>query len=285
MQKSRKKFWIVFTSVIASLVLVGLVCGLATRLKTVTVEFRARASTQYTMLEDGVLDRVAKTGEFNTKKSLLFMNFKDNIDKIEKSNPYIKVEQVVRHFPNIVKVYVSERIPRYRVADKDDSTKWYILDVDFKVIDVVTGGEESVKDQNYGRASSFYDMTVKIESEDFEISTHVGSFVTNNALKQQLNSISSGVIVALGDIKLAKSIELSGEKFIITMKNSGINNDDGCQIELEGVEDLAVKAKAGALAYANATDSTTPVDLSGKIITISKDNGSYIGLMRDKETA
>ena len=285
MQKSRKKFWVVFTSVIASIVLVGLVFGFVTRVKTVTVEFRARASTEYTMLEDGVLDKVAKAGEFDTKKSLLFMNFEENIEKIEKSNPYIKVEQIVRHFPNIVKVYVSERIPRYRVVDKDDSSKWYILDVDFKVIDVVIGGEAAVKEQNYGRGSSFYDMTVKIEAEDFAVSSHIGSFVTNDALKQQLNSISSGIIVSLGDIKLAKSIEYANGKFMITMKNSGINNDDGCQIELEGLEDLAMKAKAGALAYANATDSTTPVDLSGKIITISKESGTYVGLMRDKETA
>jgi hypothetical protein len=285
MQKSRKKFWIVFTSIIASLVLVGLVCGLVTRVKTVTVEFRARASAGYTMLEDGVLDKVAKAGEFDTKKSLLFMNFEENIAKIEKSNPYIKVEQVVRHFPNIVKVYVSERIPRYRVADKDDSNKWYILDVDFKVIDVVIGGEAAVKEQNYGRSSSFYDATIKIESEDLAISTYVGDFVSNNELKTQLNAISSGMIVALGDIKLAKSVDTVGSKFIITMKNSGINNDDGCQIELEGTDDLAMKAKAGALAYANANDSDASVDLSGKIITISKDGGTYVGLMRDKETA
>ena len=91
MQKSRKKFWIVFTSIIASLVLVGLVCGLVTRVKTVTVEFRARASAGYTMLEDGVLDKVAKAGEFDTKKSLLFMNFEENIAKINyELNPKLK---------------------------------------------------------------------------------------------------------------------------------------------------------------------------------------------------
>ena len=284
MQKSRKKFWIVFTSVIASIVLVGLVCGLATRLKTVTVEFRARASSEYTMLEDGVLDKVANAGEFNRKKSLLFMNFDENIEKIEKSNPYIKVEQVVRHFPNIVKIYVSERIPRYRVVDKDDSNKWYILDVDFKVIDVVIGGEDEIKEKNYGRNSSFYDVTIEIDAQGFDVSTYIGSFVENDELKDQLNAISSGMIVSLGDIKLAKSIELDGNKFLITMKNSGINNDDGCQIELSGFEDLAKKAQAGALAYANATDSDTSVDLSGKIIEISKDNDTYVGLMKDKGT-
>ena len=167
MQKSRKKFWIVFTSVIASIVLVGLVCGLATRLKTVTVEFRARASSEYTMLEDGVLDKVANAGEFNRKKSLLFMNFDENIEKIEKSNPYIKVEQVVRHFPNIVKIYVSERIPRYRVVDKDDSNKWYILDVDFKVIDVVIGGEDetyAVIDDGSWRSNTPYETIHRIAS-------------------------------------------------------------------------------------------------------------------------
>ena len=284
MQKSRKKFWIVFTSIIASVVLLVLACGLLTKLKTVTVEFRTRANADYTMLQEGVLDKVESTGEFNYKKSVLFMNFEDNIEKIEKSNPYIKVEQIIRHFPNIVKVYVSERIPKFRVRDEQDAGKWYILDADFKVLDMVTGGEAAVKEQNYGKNSSFYDATVEIDPTTFKVTAHIGSFVQNDAIKNNLNEIASGVISTLGDIKLVKSVSVSSSNFILTMKNSGINNDNGCEIMIESGKNLKAKAQAGALAYAAATDSNQAVDLSGKIITITYQNGSYLGIMSDKET-
>ena len=86
MQRSRKKFWIIFTSVISSLVLVCVACGLMTRLKTVNVEIRRRADAQYTMLQDGVLDRVKETGDFDYGKSVLFLNFEESISNIEKKN-------------------------------------------------------------------------------------------------------------------------------------------------------------------------------------------------------
>ena len=138
---SRKKFWLIFSSVVASIVLIITVCLSLTRLKNVTVEFRAREGQETTMLGDGILDKVKETAEFSYGKNLLFMNFDKNIENIEKSNPYIKVHQIVRHFPGTVRVYVTERIPKYRVQDKSDSTKWYILDEDFKVVDFVSGEE------------------------------------------------------------------------------------------------------------------------------------------------
>lgn len=285
MQKSRKKFWIVFTSVVASLVLVCVACGLMTRLKTVTVEIRRRADAKYTMLQEGVLDKVKETGDFDYGKSVLFLNFEDNISNIEKSNPYVKVEQVIRHFPNIAKVYISERIPKFRIRDKQDTNKWYILDEDLKVLDVVTGGEDAVKQQNYGRSSSYYERTIKVMPETLTISAHIGTFVKNDTVKDNLNMIASGIVSALGDISLVKSVEIKQNQFLLTMKNSGINDDNGCEILLVGSDNLKEKAKAGASAYAVATDADQNVDLSGKIITITKENGVFKGIMNDKETA
>ena len=285
MQKSRKKFWIVFTSVIAGVALLILSFGLITKLKTVTVELRTRASAEHTMLEDGILDKVKSSGEFNYKKSVLFMNFEDNIENIEKSNPYIKVEQVVRHFPNVVKVYVSERIPKFRVRDTQNVDKWYILDADFKVLDMVTGGEAEIKEQNYGRSSSFYDVTIMVSPESWTVNAYIGSFVSNQGVKTNLNEVTAGMFSAIGDLKLIKSIVFGQNQFTITMKNSGINNDDGCEILLNGADDLRKNALAGAKVYVAAVDSNQATDLSDKVITISKQDGEYLGIMSDKETA
>ncbi len=282
MKKSRKKFWIVFTSVVLSVALVMLVFGLATRLKTITVEFRTRASADYTMLDDGITEKVISTGEFNKKKSLLFTDFDKHIANIEKANPYIKVEQVIRHFPNVVKVYISERIPKYRVRDTEDFNKWYILDADFKVLDMVTGGEKAVDSQNYGRRSSFYDVTTMVAPETLTISAYIGEFVESDELLANLNTIRNGITQVLGDVSSrVKSIKVDDGKFLLTMKNSGINDDNGCEILLEGSDNLERKAQAGALAFSNAT-SRGEVDLSGKIITISYENNDYFGIMKDK---
>ena len=104
------------------------------------------------------------------------------------------------------------------------------------------------------------------------------------SIKEKLNMISSGIISALGDISLVKSVEIWQNQFLLTMKNSGINDDNGCEILLVGSDNLKEKAAAGARAYATATDAEQNVDLSGKIITITKENGVFKGIMNDKET-
>ena len=71
MQESRKRFWIVFTCVCLTIVVFCVVSIVATRLKTVTVEFRTRQDE--TVLAEGILDKVLDDGKFNYGKSVLFM--------------------------------------------------------------------------------------------------------------------------------------------------------------------------------------------------------------------
>ena len=282
MQSSRKKFWLIFGIVCASVVVICTAFALATRLKTVTVEFRTRLAENETVLEQGVIDKVLKSGDFNYGKCVLFMNFNENISNIEKSNPYVKVEQVIRHFPNVARVYISERIPKFRIRDEENEDKWYILDADFKVVDVVTG---DVKAQNYGE-SSYYEKTIEVSPDSLTLTSYVGDFVDDKLDQGFLNSIVSGVVSRAEELSIVKSVKISknnGYKFTLTMKNSGINNDEGCEIVIQGESNLEKKVFAGISCFCDSTENQHEiVDLSNKVITIEEINGVLKGIMNDK---
>ena len=281
MQKSRKKFWIVFSCVCAAIIVLCSVFAFATKLKTVTVEFRTRLAQDETVLEKGILDKVLQSGDFKYGKSVLFMNFEDNIANIEKSNPYVKVEQIVRHFPNIARVYISERIPMYRMQDLNEESKWYILDADFKVVAIVDG---DVKQAQYGN-STYYEKTIEITPDSITIDSYIGAFVNDEVDRKNLNTIASGVKARASVISGVKSIKIESKNnftFTLTMKNSGINNDDGCEIVIVGQDNLRTKVLAGISCFCEETENKETFDLSKKKITIEEVGGVLEGVMTDK---
>ena len=245
----RKKLWIVLGSVIASMLAVCVVFALVFRLKTVDVEFRAKAEN--TNLEEGVLEKVKDTGEFDFGGNILFMDFNKNIQKIEKSNPFIKVEQVVRHFPNIVRVYISERVPRYRVlSEEQDSVKWYILDEDFKILDKVSNADLTMK-QVCGD-SNYYIQTTEITKETITLKSTavIGEFV-NDATKDYMYAITSGIYGKTKDTTAVRSIDYSKvtNTFTLTMRNESYAEQHGTKIVIEGTDDLYDKAVAAAVCF------------------------------------
>lgn len=272
----RKKFWIVFSVCIVCIFFVIAVIGVGTRLKTVDVEFRNRLSQEETMLESGILDKVKESGDFKIGKNIIFMNFKDNIAKIEKENPYIKVEQVIRHFPNIVRVYVSERIPKYRLRDKDNASKWYILDADFKILDAVSG---DLKQAVYAK-SNYYDKTVEISPNSITISSYIGEFVSDDVDKDNLNAIFTGVFSRTTDYFRVKSVIITKVNdefnFRLIMKNTAAENDEGCKIDIIGANRLSEKAKLGVSAYCEEIEKDKDIDLTNKKITVEEVYGDII---------
>lgn len=243
--KKRKKIWITISCVILGLIAVILSGYFLTKLSSVSVEFRTRLGENETRLEENILDKVKASGDFNYKKSILFLNTKASIDKIEKENPYVKVTQVVRKFPNKLHVYISEREPKYRVKSEVSSSEWFILDNDFKVLDCVSD------------TSLFLDNTVEIEY--FKIKAYVGDFIENNQEKENLNNILSGVYGKTKDYFAVKSINFSSENntFYLTMKNGLVNEEDssslnyagGCEIQIEGLSNLKEKAYSATSVY------------------------------------
>lgn len=264
----RKKFWIVFGSCCLSVVLLCTIFAFVFRLKTVDIEIRSREEQTKTNLGEDIRQTVLDSGEFDFGKNIVFMNFEDNIEKIEKSNPYVKVEQVVRRFPNIVRVYISERVPRYRVKDAS-SENWYILDVDFKVLDKVSASE--LKSKVVCGNSNYFDRTIEITKETLTFeSAIIGEFVEDDIMIY-LTDITTGVYGKTKDITAVRKIDYSGidKTFTLTMRNAGNNDQLGCNIVISGTSKLYEKVLKGITTFITCSDPVIK-DENGQDIEIGE---------------
>ncbi len=259
----RKKFWLTFSIICTCIVCVLVIFSLAFRLKTVDVEIRARAVGSQSKLPDGIINKVLASGEFKTGKNILFYNTADNVKKIEKANPYVKVEQVIKYFPNKLRVYISERTMKYRVQDTQEEF-WYILDEDFKVLEIV----------NFDYISDYVDKTFEISNKNLNISSKVGDFVDNNQIKVLAMQIAEGIYGRTKDIGKVSLVEMnfSGETFSaeIRMKYRNV------LIKVIGNDDLAIKVFRAVSAIYD--DQMQEIDIAeGTVITVKKDfNGEIV---------
>lgn len=255
-------------SVLATLILLVGCTYLLTKLNSVSVEFRTRLAESETRLESGILDKVKDSAEFDYKKSVLFINTKSNISKIEKNNPYVKVQQVLRKFPNKICLYISERIPKYRIQDSDLGDKWYILDDEFKVLECLTQAEIDAKGLQQKTVELKY-MTEK---------TFVGEFLNNATQLKNLNDILAGVYGKTTDFFAVTAIDFNSSlgTYTLTMKSGDINYEAGCEIELIGLDNLKSKAFKATTVYTGTDNSLENVDLSKKVIIISDGNECII---------
>ena len=279
MQMKRKRFWIIFSSVVAGIFLLCLCSVMFTRLKTVNVELRTSLGAD-SNLSENVLDNVKESGEFDYSKSLLFENFNESIDKIEKSNPYVKVEQIVRKFPNKLHVYVSERVPKYRVKDENENSKWYILDVEFKVLETIVGDEDLT-------SSKLKNETVEVKFLSFT-AAHNGDFINKPAEKKYMSQILAGVYGRTKDTTIMYSVDFSSTDnvFYISMKeNKSGDYENGCVMEIQGTNNLTEKVFSATCCYCqDNVEQSGEVDLSQKVIIIVEgENGSYSGKMKNQE--
>lgn len=271
MQMMRKRFWIIFGIVCASVVVLCSVFALVFRLKTVDVEFRTRVSEE-TNLPLGIQNQVKESGEFSYGKNIVFMNFNKNIEKIEKANPFVKVEQVIRTFPNIARIYISERIPKYRVQDENDSNSWYILDGEFKVLDKVSENELKLNNVFSGKAN-YFDRTIEISPDSFKISAYISDFVKSEENMKLLSNVLSGIYGATEDYFIANKISFNSNGYLeVTIKASG------CRIIIDNFDNVKEKIYAGVFCYYQEIKDDTGLDLSNSYVRIEKlSDGRFLG--------
>ena len=268
--KKRKKVWIVLLSIIAGLALIVTGTYFTTKLNTVNVEFRTRLEESETRLASGILDKVKDSGEFNYKDTVLFMDVEKSISKIEKSNPYVEVQQVVRKFPNKLTIYISERIPKYRM----DTDSWVILDEDFKALEKITN--EELLSQRLDEKT----VEVKYISDSVE----VGDFLAEGIERDNLNTILSGVYGRTKDYFAVRSIDYVSDNntFYVTMRASvekedgTIRYEGGCVIEIEGTKNLKERALNATSVYVGDGNHLSGKDLSKIVTIISGENGCIV---------
>lgn len=262
-----KKLWIILISVVLSLTLIVVGVHFGTRLNTVSVEFRTRLSADETRLAEGILDKVKEDGEFNYKKSVLFTSTDSSVEKIEKANPYIKVRQVIRKFPNKICLYVSERIPKFRIKNNDN--KWLILDEDFKILDIV--------DEDDLTAKNFASSTVEVKH--LTATAGRGTFLAKSERLDELNMILSGVYGETKDYFAVTAIDYVTEDdtFKLTMKSTDTSFVSGCEAWLVGSDDLKTKASKVTTVYLNCeANPDDNFDLSQKVYIICNSFGCNI---------
>lgn len=246
MQEKRKKFWLIFSVSVLSVLAICFVFGMITNLKNVGVEFRQRLASG-SRLEENILEKVKNDGEFEYGKGLLFVDIAESIDKIEKKNPFVKVEQVVRDFPNNVKVYISERVPCSYICS---GNYYYVLDKDFKVLDKFVADSEGILylEENYLETVYEIDYTLTFSPQE-------GDFVTDNGKMKLYKNVYAGIVGALESVSAVKSVEFENDKVNIVMKKDNISFDDGVLIELDGEDDLVLKTYA-AIEFFETIDKT-----------------------------
>ena len=272
--KKRKKVWIVLLSVVFGLFVLIAGTYFTTKLRTVNIEFRTRLGEAETRLPSGILDTVKDSAEFNYKDSVLFMDVESSISKIEKSNPYVKVTDVRRKFPNKLTVYISERIPKFRIVDGDDLDSWIILDEDFKVLEKITNAE--LLNQELDEKT----VEIKYFSEKIE----VGEFLPMGVERDNLNAILTGVYGRTKDYFAVRSIDYSSDTntFYITMRMSVEKEDGtieyqgGCVIEIEGDNDLSERSLEATCFYVgDYKDKMADISLTEKVTIISNKYGTF----------
>ena len=171
----------------------------------------------------------------------------------------VKVEQIIRDFPNNLKVYISERVA---CCYAKSGNSIFVLDKDFKVLEKIVAdsdGETYLK-ENY--LETIYKTNYYVPQNMQE-----GQFVADNGKMSLYDNVYKGIVGALETVSAVKNIEISNQKVKITMKKDNINFDDGVVIELDGEDDLMIKTYA-AIEFFETIDKTK----SAQIIKVEKSN-------------
>lgn len=279
MQSKRLKFWIIFGFILLSIIVFFLVIFFCFRLRTVDVEFQSRLSQSESKIPQNVKDTVKEYFKYND--NIILMDFNDAISGIEKDIPFIKVNSVIKHFPNTARVYVSERVPKYRVKEDTLLGEWLILDEDLKVLDRVSN-DVLIEEGLYSN-SSYFNKTVEIYSDKLKVTAQVGDFISGkDDIKSMVNEIMSGVYGRTEDYFSVNKIvigELNGETDInIVMRNDAIDDGNGCNILIEGSDDLLNKTFVAMSTFQEEIKNDATINTPVTTIRIYYSNGSYKGI-------
>lgn len=198
MKKKHIIVWSIVVGVILSLCIIGTMVFRLGKIDfqltaSLRVPERSRLFTTNQTKED-VENNMLESAKFEQGGNILFMSFDAQINNIEKANPFIKVEKLVRKFPNKVVVYYSEREATALIPITSVEGSYYVVDTDLKILDSVTF--DSGKYLNNGQSEYALPIIDYFGySVDFE-NYKLGDFIDNEALKTQLNTFVSGAFSA-----------------------------------------------------------------------------------------
>ncbi|MBQ9790588.1 MAG: FtsQ-type POTRA domain-containing protein [Clostridia bacterium] len=236
----KKRRIIIICSIVAVvIILIGTLSALF-NLRNVSIEVLKNSE----IVESRVLasdEDIIKSADFNYGSNMLFTSYEENQAKIEKAFPYLKVEKMVRKFPNKMTIYVSGRVPEVIVEDKNDSNMWYVLDIDMKVLDVLTSSSQ-LGDELYR------DLPI-VHGAEFETLVE-GSFVDDTESAKCLVGVLDGIFgknqspsSVMSDI----TVDLSNKKLVVVLNDR--DNEAGAKILISGFDYIKEKVYAAYFLY------------------------------------
>ena len=277
MQRKRTKYWLIFGSIFLGILLCCFLVSVSLKVKVVDVEFRSRLSEEETMLSDSVKSEIKSY--FQKNKNIVLLNTDEISDKIEKAYPLVKINQVLKNFPSTLRVYISERTPKYRVLDNSNPNNFLILDNDFKIIDII---EVSRLEENNYSNTSYFKTTMEISSECFSVTGNIGDFIKNNEeIQNYFNQVASGVYGKTEDYSAVRMIsfaKVDGDyQFKLIMKNLAEENYFGCNILIDGTKNLKEKTYAGVYTFEEEVKGSS-INNSLTYIEIKIINNKFVGV-------
>ncbi len=197
-----KKKHIIAWSIVAGIILsLCIICTMVFTLRKIDFQLtallsipeRSRLFTTSQTKQD-VESNMQESALFEKGGNILFMNFNSQINNIEKANPFVKVDKIVRKFPNKVVVYYSEREATALVPIANVENAYYVIDTDLKILDRVTfdNGKYLNNSQDEYVLPILNYFGYYIDSAN----NKPGDFIDNESLKTQFNIFVSGAFSA-----------------------------------------------------------------------------------------
>lgn len=256
----RKKRIIIFSAIVGVLVFLIVLSSAIFSFKSVSVECRMSTMIISELDYDGIM----QSGDFKYGKNILFVDFDDNIKKIEKAYPYVKVINVERKFPNYAVINIKERIPAGRIASE---VGYYCVDEELKILNNVSSSTQ------YNSITAEEKTPIYKIGESYSLEYNkgltAGEFIVDSKLQYFVSAFYNGVVTTdyIGDVETALSC---------------ISIISSITIEYEKVfEKVRLDVKfAGSESRAEIYDNENLVDSIYKITKLYISNGSKYSVYR-----
>lgn len=204
--------------IVGVLVAIMLLSSTVFTVKSISVEYQ----TTLNYITEKDFDGIIEDGAFEYGKNIFFVRFDENIRKIEKANPYVKVNNIERKFPSYACVNISERMP---VVQMEAGRGKYILDSEGKIVNIVSTFNDYilVKGENdlpHLRINNVEGVNLKLDNYE------TGDFVLNEKLTFWLDAFYRGAVrssatdesSAISCISIIESIEIDYDKEIESIR-------------------------------------------------------------------
>ena len=95
--------------------------------------------------DETIVKQIISSANFKKHSCVLFLNKDKYINKLEKENSYLKIINIETKFPNNLVIHCAEREEIFAIKNGD--RKYFICDVDFKVLKILDYSNTELSDE------------------------------------------------------------------------------------------------------------------------------------------